>query len=117
MTSAKRLIVVLALLASACGIGGPKLTRESITPSLQQEAQKLKTEGESMPDLGVKATWNIVGVDVKEQPGNAAQPFAGTIRFKIESSTHALDGPATQSFEKKFEYVYDAASKQWRFRP
>ena len=117
MTPAKRLMVVLALLASACGIGEPKLTRESVAPALQQEAQKLKTDGESMPDLGVKATWNIVGVDIKEQPGNAAQPFAGTIRFKIESSTHALEGPATESFEKTFQYVYDAASKQWRFRP
>jgi hypothetical protein len=110
-------LAALALLASACGAAQPKLTRDSITPALQQEAQKLKADGESMPDLGVKATWNIVAVDVKEQPGNAAQPFSGTIRFKIEASTHALEGPETQSFEKKFEYVYDAAAKQWRFRP
>lgn len=113
----RRVLAALALLALACKVGEPKPTRESVTPALQQEAQKLKTDGESMPDLGVKATWNVMAVEVKEQAGNAAQPFAGTIRFKIESSTHALEGPATQSFEKKFEYVYDAASKQWRFRP
>jgi|RhiMetdeSRZDD1v2_1073273.scaffolds.fasta_scaffold257995_1 hypothetical protein len=110
-------LAALVVVATACGIGQPKLTREAITPALQQEAEKLKADGESMPDLGVKATWNIMAVEVKEQPGNAAQPFAGTIRFKIESSTHALEGPATEAFEKKFEYVYDAASKQWRFRP
>ena len=115
---AKRCVLTaLALLVLACKVGEPKPTRESVIPALQQEAQKLKTEGESMPDVGVKATWNVAAVEVKEQAGNAAQPFAGTIRFRIESSTHALEGPATQSFEKKFEYVYDAASKQWRFRP
>lgn len=108
---------MLALLAAACGAREPKATRETVTPALQQEAQKLKADGESMPDLGVKAVWNIVAVEVRDQAGNAQQPFAGTVRFRIDSSTHALEGPATQSFEKKFEYVYDAASKQWRFRP
>ncbi|HET7294785.1 MAG TPA: hypothetical protein VFM88_20345 [Vicinamibacteria bacterium] len=110
-------LAALALLAVSCKLGEPKATRESVTPALQQEAQKLKAEGERMPDLGVKATWNVLAVEVREQKGSADQPFAGTIRFRIDSSTHALEGPSTQSFEKKFDYVYDAASKQWRFRP
>jgi hypothetical protein len=69
-----------------------------------------------VPDVGVKATWNIAGIDVVEDPGNVAQPFKGTIRFKIESATHALEGPATQAFEKRFDYVDDAALKKWLFK-
>jgi hypothetical protein len=108
--------VVAALAASACGKAEPKLTREVVLPALQAEAQKLKAEGENVPDVGVKPTWTIAGVEVREQVGNEAQPFAGSIRFRIESQTHAIDGPATEAFEKKFDYVYDAAQKKWLFR-
>ncbi len=113
-------IVVLALAtamaAGACSKPEPKLTRQDVLPLLQQEAKKMKADGEKVPDAGVKATWTIVAVDVVEQPGNAAQPFSGSVRIKIESATHALEGPSTQAFEKKFDYVYDAAQKKWLFK-
>lgn len=109
-------LATAALWSGACSKPEPKLTRQDVLPLLQQEAQKMKADGEKVPDVGVKATWTIAAVEVVEQPGNAAQPFSGSVRFKIESSTHALEGPSTQSFEKKFDYVYDAAQKKWLFR-
>jgi uncharacterized low-complexity protein len=108
--------VVLALAAVGCTKSEPKATREQVLPLLQQEAARVKAEGEAVPDVGVKASWTIAAVDVQEQPGNDAQPFKGTIRIRIESATHALEGPATQAFEKKFDYVYDAVQKKWLFR-
>jgi hypothetical protein len=109
-------LAILAAGALSCSPAQPKVTRADALALLQQEAQKMKADGEKVPDVGVKATWNIAGVDVVEEPGNAAQPFRGTIRFRIESATHAIDGPATQSFEKRFDYVYDAAQKRWLFK-
>lgn len=113
--------VVLTLLAiafagPACSKAEPKPTRDEVLPLLQQEAARMKTEGEAVPDVGVKAVWTIAGVDVQEQTGNDAQPFKGTIRIRIDSATHALEGPQTQSFEKRFDYVWDAAQKKWVFR-
>jgi hypothetical protein len=105
----------LTLASAACKKPEPKLTREQVMPALQQEAARMKSDGESMPDVGVKATWTIVGVEVQEQPGNDAKPFKGTVRFKIESTAHALSGQSPQSFEKRFDYVYDAAQKKWLF--
>lgn len=107
---------VLALAAAGCAQSEPKPSREQVLPLLQQEAARMKVEGEAVPDVGVKATWTIAGVEVRERPDNAAQPFEGTIRIRIESATHALEGPQTQAFEKKFDYVYDAAQKRWVFR-
>ena len=104
---------VLAL--AACTKPEPKLTKADVAPSLDIEAAKMKADGEKMPDVGVKATWNIVAVDVVEQPDNAARPFRGRVRFKIDSSAHALEGQAPQSFEKSFDYVYDATQKKWLF--
>jgi hypothetical protein len=116
MSGYARCFAALALLMAACHKPEPKLTRDDVTAGLQQEANKMKADGENMPDVGVKATWNIVAVDIKEQPDNPGHPFTGTVRFKIDSSAHALEGSAAQSFEKKFEYEYDAASKRWRFK-
>lgn len=112
-----RCFAAMALLMTACHKPEPKLTSDDVRPGLQQEANKMKADGENMPDVGVKATWNIVTVDVREQPDKPDHPFAGSVRFKIESSARALEGSAPQSFEKKFEYEYDAASKRWRFKP
>ena len=109
-------MTVLALCVFACSTSEPKATRADTLALLQQEAQRMKADGEKMPDVGVKATWIIAAVDVVEDPANTSQPFKGTIRFKIESATHALDGPPTQSFEKKFDYVYDAGLKKWLFK-
>ncbi len=115
MSQHARCLAAVALLMAACHTPEPKLTRDDVSAGLQQEANKMKADGENMPAVGVKAVWNIVAVDIREQP-DPAHPFAGTVRFRIESSAHALEGSAPQSFEKKFEYLYDAALKQWRFR-
>lgn len=109
-------LLAIALAGLACKKAEPKPTRDEVLPLLQQEAARMKKEGEAGPDVGVKATWTIAGVDVQEQAGNDALPFKGTIRIRIESATHALEGPQTQSVEKNFNYVYDAVQKKWVFR-
>src|SRR6185295_11913848 len=81
--------VAATILTAGCSkLKDPRLSRETVLPLLQKEAQSLKNDGEKMddPKLGVKTTWNIEAVEVKEQPTNAENPWAGTIRFKIESS-------------------------------
>lgn len=106
----------LTLAAAACGKPSePKPTRDQVLPALRQEAARMKADGEKMPDVGVKATWTIVAVEVQEQAGNQAKPFKGTVQFKIESSAQGLGGQSPQSFEKRFDYVYDAALKKWSF--
>ena len=93
----------------------PPPTREAVQPLLQNEAESLKREGENVnPSLGVKVTWEIRSVEVREQPGNTAQPFAGTIRFLITSVQREYDGSlATDTFEKQFDYVWDMATERW----
>jgi hypothetical protein len=114
-----RSFLVSTLLVVACVACGPKpepkLTRDEAKAALQQEAMRMKAEGEKMPDVGVKATWTVTAVDVTERPGNDAKPWKGTVRFKIESSAHALGDAAPQAFDKSFDYVYDAAQKKWLF--
>jgi hypothetical protein len=109
--------VAAAVLAAGCSKSkDARLAREAVLALLQQEALSLKTDGEKMddPKLGVKTTWNIEGVDVKEQPNNAENPWAGTIRFKIESSMKEVDGTTdSRSFEKRFEYVYSSVLMRW----
>jgi hypothetical protein len=114
----RSLTVALALALAACsGLLKPKHTKESVLPALQKEAESMKTDGEKMPDLGVKAIWHIEGIDVREQAGNDRQPFAGTIRYRIESRTQDFDGPKSRSFQKKFEYVFDATTARWQMKP
>ena len=107
----------VALLAGlACGRGrSDSLQKETVLALLQQEAQSLKADGEKVnPDLGVKTTWNIEGVDVREQPKDESRPWAGTIRFKIQSQMREVDGTKlTNEFEKRFDYVYSTALKKW----
>jgi hypothetical protein len=109
--------VAATVLTAGCSKAkDPRLSREAVLPLLQQEAQSLKTDGEKMddPKLGVKTVWNILGVEVKEQPANPDNPWTGTIRFKIDSSMKEGDGTtATQSFEKRFEYVYSGVLMRW----
>ena len=112
-------VLVLAGLALCCGSvinKGP--TKEAVTALLQTEAATMKRDGEKLdPSLGVKATWNITGVDVQEQANNSAQPYKGSVRFRINSRTNDLTGPAETNFDKTFNYVYDAKLGKWLFKP
>ena len=114
------LAVALAVAAAgACSKAGPKAPdRETVTKLLRQEAESFKKEGERIdPNLGVAATWNIDAVVVSERPGDTAKPWNGTVRFKIESRTREPDGSATTDrLDKKFDYVFDAASGRWLVR-
>jgi hypothetical protein len=108
--------VAATLLTAGCSRLDPRLSRDAVLPLLQQEANSLKTDGEKMddPKLGVKATWNIVGVEVKEGPAGSDNPWTGTIRFKIDTSMKEPDGTtSSQSFDKRFEYVYSGVLKRW----
>ena len=89
--------------------------REEVEALLRQEAEKMKREGESdvNPALGVTVTWTIESVEVRPRAGNEAQPWAGTIRFVIESRTPELDGTATDRFERSYDYVWEAQSASW----
>jgi len=82
---------------------------------LQREADSLKSEGEDIdPSLGVKITWKIESVELREQPGNDAEPWAGTITFEITSLTPEYDGSTeTQVFTKEFDYVFDLGTERW----
>jgi hypothetical protein len=102
-------------LGLACSMKPKGPTREMVTPLLQQEANSLKRDGEKPNEaLGVKATWNIEGVEVREQKDNESQPWAGTIRFKITSEMREVDGtPLAQTFDKRFEYVWSTATNRW----
>ena len=78
----------------------------------------MKREGESdiNPALGVKVTWTVQAVEVRPQTGNEDEPWAGTIRFVIESQTPELDGTATERFERSFDYAWNLESERWVMR-
>jgi hypothetical protein len=112
-------MAVAVLATGACGKAGPKAPdRDTVQALLRQEAESFKKEGERLdPNLGVSATWNIDAVVVTERPGDTARPWNGTVRFKIESRTREPDGSSTADhLEKKFDYVFDAASGRWLVR-
>lgn len=90
-------------------------SRGEVDGLLRQEAETLKREGEAdvNPALGVQVTWNIEDVTVREQPDNEAHPWAGNIRFTIESRTPELDGTATERFERSYDYVWDYENDRW----
>ena len=110
-------LAVFAL--TACnlrGLSGP--SRDEVLALLQGEANEMKKGGEKMdPKLGVKAVWNIEGIDVEEQPNDSAHPWKGTVRFKIVSTMHDADGTETNDLlRKNFTYVYDTATKKLLFQ-
>ena len=115
----RHLAAAVAFAFCACSGGAPsKSEREAATASLQNEAAALKRDGEKMPaSLGVKATWTITSVEVADQPGNANQPFTGTIKFRINSQMREPTGVVENNFERTFKYVYDAGIKQWMLKP
>ena len=104
-----------ALLFPACS--EPKKEppkREEVTPLLQKEAESLQKEGEIVnPTLGVETRWDLASMDVREQAGNEAQPWAGTLNFKIVSKTRDGTSTVTRRFDKSFEYAYDVAMGRW----
>jgi hypothetical protein len=117
---AHRLLVwptlVMAAVIPACGrgkLGGPK--RDVVLALLNQEAQSLKQDGERVnPEFGVKSTWNIESVEVREQPNDPDRPWAGTIRFKIVSQMKEVDGSTLSDVtEKRFDYVYTTTLNKW----
>ena len=114
------IVAVAALLGvAACGRMGWKApAREVVTPLLQKEANDLKANGEKLdPVLGVKATWTIAGIDVKERPDDRDRPWAGAIRFRIRSETKDMDGAVVvDEFDKRFDYVYSMALEKWIFQ-
>jgi hypothetical protein len=93
-------------------------SREEVVALLQAEANDMKQGGEKMdPKLGVKAVWNIEGIDVVEQPNDSAHPWKGTVRFKIVSTMHDADGSETNDvIRKNFSYVYDTDTKKLLFQ-
>lgn len=109
------LLLAFTLAALGCGAAKPTLTRESVLPGLQKEAETLKADAERMPDLGTRSTWKIVSVDLKEQPDNAERPFRGTVRMRIETQRRDTEAPQTDAIERTFDYVYDAAAGKWTF--
>jgi len=108
-------LTVSLVAGPACKLKPKGLSREMVLPLLPQEAQSLKADGEKAnPGLGVKATWAVQGVEVREQPTNESQPWAGTIRFGITSEMRDVDGtPLVQKFDKRFEYVWSTAMNRW----
>ncbi len=92
--------------------------REHVAALLQQEADTMKREGESdiNPSLGVTVIWTIQSVDLHEQLENEAEPWAGTIRFEIESQTPELDGMATERFERSYDYVWELEYERWAMK-
>jgi hypothetical protein len=112
------LVASLALMASCSDGKKDPPPRDHVAPLLQQEAETMKREGESdvNPSLGVTVTWTVQSVDIREQPNNEAEPWAGTIRFVIESKTPELDGTATERFERSYDYVWELESERWAMR-
>ena len=114
----RHVLAALAVALCACSSAPSKSEQQDAKAALQKEAEALKRDGEKMnPALGVTATWTIMGVDVQEQPGNAAQPLTGTIKFRINSQTRESTGIVENNFERSFKYVYDAGIKQWLLKP
>jgi hypothetical protein len=117
--SARLLSAVLTLgLALGCSGRSAGPSRETLLPLLQKEAASLKSDGEKVdPVLGVNSTWTVEGIDLKEQPGNEATPWLGTIRFKIVSRTKDEDGGSVNDeSQKQFEYAWNTTLGKWVFQ-
>jgi hypothetical protein len=111
------LVIILAVhaLGACSGKGKDAPPREEIEALLKQEAESMKQEGEQVdPSLGVKITWEIQSIEVREQPENELYPWVGTIRYVIKSEAKEYDGSTeTEQFDKAFDYVWDLATDRW----
>jgi hypothetical protein len=108
--------LALALALPGCGSGASKGPgREALLAQLRQEGEALKKENEGQDtSLGVRATWDIAGVDLAE-PAKKDDPWKGTIRFKIHSETRDGSKVQVDEFEKSFHYVYSTTLNKWVF--
>jgi hypothetical protein len=112
-------LVAAAVAIAACGLktsSGP--SRDEVLALFQAEANDMKKGGEQMdPKLRVKVAWNVEGIDLVEQPNDAAHPWKGTIRYKIVTTMHDADGSETNDLiRKNFTYVYDTPTKKLMFQ-
>ena len=118
--SSLAVVLLAALFGGACGEKTPERPpRETVLPLLQKEAASMKADGERVnPALGVKSTWHVESVEVQEQADNKAQPWKGSIRFRIETRMSEPDGTETNDrLNKQFYYAYDLVPGQWRMQP
>jgi hypothetical protein len=111
------LVLPLAGLLS-CSPKGGGLSKETLLPLLQKEAESLKADGEKVdPVLGVQSVWTIEGIDLKEQKNNEATPWLGIVRFHIVSRTKDFDGSTVNDESRKqFEYVWNTTLGKWVFQ-
>jgi hypothetical protein len=111
--------LLLLAVAAACASKAPKgPSREELTSLLQQEAQAMKATGERLdPVLRVKATWTVAELTVREQPGDADRPWAGTIRFHIRAETRDSASVQVDEFDRGFEYLWSASLRRWLIKP
>ncbi len=106
----------LAWALVACSRPQPKgPSKDALLTQLQQEAADLKKGGEDVnPTIGVKVTWTIEGVEMKERPGDKDYPWGGMIRFQIRSQSREPDGSMTSdAFLKRFDYRYSTVLNKW----
>jgi hypothetical protein len=110
------IVAGVGMMTFACGDKKPEgPSREVLEAQLRQEAEALKKGGEDIPpSFGVKATWTIESVEIREQPDNPEVPWTGSIHFQIRSVTRQPDGKHdVDESERTFEYVYNTTLNQW----
>jgi len=103
------------VLSFSCGsVIDPGTPRETVLPLLRQEALLLKRDGENIsPKLEVEMTWNINSVDIRQQPNDETNPWAGSIDITIISRIKELDGYITERTDKIFHYEWDDDLEKW----
>lgn len=111
-----RFVTVLLVIAAACSPSKKAPPpQEEVAGLLRQiaETERREAEADVNPNLGVTVKWEVDSVEVRPQPENEAAPYAGTIRFIVESQTPELDDVVTERFESTYEYLWDLESGAW----
>jgi hypothetical protein len=113
------LIVAVAWLAPACRREKPQeASREELTTLLRKEAEVTKSAGEHIdPSLGMKSTWMLTDLAVREQPGNADYPWAGSVKFLVRSETRDMDKMSIKETDRQYEYRWSSMLKRWILQP